>query len=176
MPNVKRVKFDAKGGKLVFVGYCEDRKAYRFLDPEDDSITISRDVYFIEQKNGSSSNGPGGTSESDVVDLPWPGLTSMEGKLQMEPGSALFLRSKQNPMKNFTAAKKTRLKRNRRRSPEEAVLPANALREEICQYGSTITSWMLLWPWKQNQRVIARQSLDLKRICGPKPCVKSSSR
>lgn len=53
IPDVKRSKLDAKAQKLLFVGYCEDRKAYRFLDPETNRITISRDARFVELKNGS---------------------------------------------------------------------------------------------------------------------------
>lgn len=53
IPAVKRSKFDSKAKKLLFVGYCEDRKAYRFLDPETDRITVSRDAQFIEHRNGS---------------------------------------------------------------------------------------------------------------------------
>lgn len=53
IPSVKRTKFQSKAQKLTFVGYCEDRKAYRFLNPETDRITISRDAQFVEQRNGS---------------------------------------------------------------------------------------------------------------------------
>lgn len=38
IPDVKRSKFDSKAQKLIFVGYCSDRKAYRFLDPASDRI------------------------------------------------------------------------------------------------------------------------------------------
>lgn len=53
IPDVKRSKLDAKAQKLLFVGYCEDRKAYRFLNPETNRITISRDARFVELQNGS---------------------------------------------------------------------------------------------------------------------------
>lgn len=53
VPDVKRSKFDHKARKLLFVGYCDDRKAFRFLNPENDEITISRDARFIELGDGS---------------------------------------------------------------------------------------------------------------------------
>lgn len=56
VPDVKRSKLDCKAQKLIFVGYCEDRKAYRFLNTTTDTITISRDARFIELKNGSLEN------------------------------------------------------------------------------------------------------------------------
>lgn len=53
IPDVKRGKLDNKAERLVFVGYCEDRKAYRFLNPAKNTIVISRDARFIELGNGS---------------------------------------------------------------------------------------------------------------------------
>lgn len=44
----KRKKFDKKAEKLTFVGYSNDHKAYRFLDPSTSKITISRDAVFLE--------------------------------------------------------------------------------------------------------------------------------
>lgn len=48
VPKEKRRKLDAKAVKLIFVGYEQARKAYRFLNPEDNSIVISRDAKFVE--------------------------------------------------------------------------------------------------------------------------------
>nr|XP_029713275.1 uncharacterized protein LOC115257608 [Aedes albopictus] len=44
----KRRKLDVKAEKLVFIGYEEGRKAYRFLNLETDRVTISRDAKFLE--------------------------------------------------------------------------------------------------------------------------------
>lgn len=46
VPKEKRKTLDAKSVKLVFVGYEEGRKAYRFL--QTGHITISRDAKFLE--------------------------------------------------------------------------------------------------------------------------------
>lgn len=48
VPDEKRRKLDVKARKLVFVGYAEGRKAWRFLDTATNRITISRDAKFLE--------------------------------------------------------------------------------------------------------------------------------
>lgn len=48
IPDSKRTKMDSKAKKLVFVGYAMEHKGYRFVDPETDVITVSRDAKFIE--------------------------------------------------------------------------------------------------------------------------------
>lgn len=40
-----------KSEKLIFVGYADGRKAYRFLNPMTGRITISRDAKFLELCN-----------------------------------------------------------------------------------------------------------------------------
>lgn len=45
---------DSKAKKLVFVGYSMEHKGYRFVDPETDVSTVSRDAKFIELSNRSS--------------------------------------------------------------------------------------------------------------------------
>lgn len=49
VPKEKRRKLDHKAEKLIFVGYADGRKAYRFLNPGTDMITVSRDAKFLEQ-------------------------------------------------------------------------------------------------------------------------------
>lgn len=53
VPDAKLAKFKGNAQKLVLVGYCDDRKSYRFLDPATDRITISRDARFVELTNES---------------------------------------------------------------------------------------------------------------------------
>lgn len=55
VPDVKRSKKDARATKLVFVRYSLAHKDYRFLDPEMDLITISRDAKFLELGSGTST-------------------------------------------------------------------------------------------------------------------------
>lgn len=49
----KRSKMDQKAVKLVFVGYCDERTGYRFLDRSNNGITVSRDAKVIELVDGS---------------------------------------------------------------------------------------------------------------------------
>lgn len=46
--NPQRKKLDKKCKELIFVGYSEESKAYRFLDVESDSIIVSRNAKFEE--------------------------------------------------------------------------------------------------------------------------------
>ncbi|KAK9686453.1 hypothetical protein QE152_g37178 [Popillia japonica] len=44
----KRLKLPPKSEKLVFVGYCDNTKRYRLIYAVTKTITISRDVHFLE--------------------------------------------------------------------------------------------------------------------------------
>lgn len=48
IPKEKRKKLDAKGKELLFVGYSDKSKAYRFIDPKTYEITINRNAVFFE--------------------------------------------------------------------------------------------------------------------------------
>lgn len=50
VPKEKRKKWDPKTIKMIFVGYPENVKGYRCLDPRNSKITISRDVVFMEKE------------------------------------------------------------------------------------------------------------------------------
>lgn len=50
IPKEKRDKWDAKSKELLFVGYNEDIKGYRLMDPRMYKIINSRDVVFTENK------------------------------------------------------------------------------------------------------------------------------
>jgi hypothetical protein len=53
IPKPKRKgKFGRRGKKMIFVGYPEDSKGYRFWDTEENKIVTSRDVYFNEADFG----------------------------------------------------------------------------------------------------------------------------
>lgn len=51
-----RRKLDNKAEELLFVGYSEDTKAYRFLDKETEKIKISRDVKFLDKYSTNEEN------------------------------------------------------------------------------------------------------------------------
>lgn len=54
IPKVKRNKLDERAVKLKLVGYSHEHKAYRFVNPETDCITISRDARFVENEIGTN--------------------------------------------------------------------------------------------------------------------------
>lgn len=82
IPNVRRTKMDAKSQKLVFMGYCSDRKAYRFVDPETDKLTISRDARFLELRNGSLERPGSKVRNTGFVEV---SLENGRTKIQEEP-------------------------------------------------------------------------------------------
>lgn len=51
IPKEKRKKFDPKSVKHVFVGYCENSKAYRLYNVKKRCFSISRDVVFNEAES-----------------------------------------------------------------------------------------------------------------------------
>ncbi|UYV81492.1 K02A2.6-like, partial [Cordylochernes scorpioides] len=52
-PKHKRSKFEKFTKTAIFVGYSNNRKAYRICNPQDFSITETRDVKFFETRKGS---------------------------------------------------------------------------------------------------------------------------
>ncbi|KAF7820700.1 Retrovirus-related Pol polyprotein from transposon RE1 [Senna tora] len=47
---VKRDKLDKKATARIFIGYSTVSKAYKVFQPETETITISRDVHFMENE------------------------------------------------------------------------------------------------------------------------------
>lgn len=76
VPDEKRRKLDPKAKKMIFIGYAEGRKAYRFLDRYTNRVTISRDARFFElvdvtrEKDESGSNSSGCFANKKVLPLP----------------------------------------------------------------------------------------------------------
>lgn len=56
VPRVKRSKLDPAAVCMTFVGYATQQKGYRFWNPRERKIVISRDASFLELDNGSSTN------------------------------------------------------------------------------------------------------------------------
>ena len=51
IPKDDRRKLDAKSIKCIFIGYCDDHKAYKMFDPSAHKVFPSRDVIFHEDAN-----------------------------------------------------------------------------------------------------------------------------
>jgi len=58
IPDQQRKKLDSKTRQMILVGYCEDSKAYRLMNPEEYSGKVykGRDVDFIEITDKSHQN------------------------------------------------------------------------------------------------------------------------
>ena len=52
----QRKKLDNKANKMIFVGYSEESKGYRFLDKTTSCIKISRDVVFLDKHPEETQN------------------------------------------------------------------------------------------------------------------------
>lgn len=48
IPKERRQKLDTKSRELIFVGYSEGVKGYRFIDPNTKQAVTSRDVVFLD--------------------------------------------------------------------------------------------------------------------------------
>ena len=51
IPKDERRKLDAKSIKCIFIGYCDNQKAYKLFDPSTHRLLASRDVVFHEVEN-----------------------------------------------------------------------------------------------------------------------------
>lgn len=50
IPKEKREKWYSKAKEAIFVGYCENSKRYRLVDPDNYKVILSRDVKFLENR------------------------------------------------------------------------------------------------------------------------------
>lgn len=57
VPKQRRKKLDSKSKRCVFVGYCQNSKAYKLLDLETHDTIISRDVIFNEMEKWEKQDG-----------------------------------------------------------------------------------------------------------------------
>uniref|UniRef100_A0A2N9G9X7 Uncharacterized protein n=1 Tax=Fagus sylvatica TaxID=28930 RepID=A0A2N9G9X7_FAGSY len=48
IPSQEREKFDKKGEKYIFIGYNDESKGFRLLNPKSNKLVVSRDVIFDE--------------------------------------------------------------------------------------------------------------------------------
>ncbi|NDA63213.1 MAG: hypothetical protein EBX50_14410 [Chitinophagia bacterium] len=76
VPSQKRTKLDPKSKVCIFVGYDMDSKAYRLLDPSNNTLIISRDVTFEEGQalpkgmEGDGSKQPEVEQPSAILPVP----------------------------------------------------------------------------------------------------------
>lgn len=68
IPKQLRTKWDSKSKEMIFVGFCEDSKAYRLMDKNNPlgKIQKARDVVFIETKETQSNSESLEESTSDT--------------------------------------------------------------------------------------------------------------
>ena len=63
----KHKAMEKKSQPLIFVGYCEDMKAYRLFDPSSKDVLFRRDAIFDEDFTPISSPSPSSTWNVDYV-------------------------------------------------------------------------------------------------------------
>lgn len=69
IPHEKRDKWDTKAQELIFVGYDENIKGYRLIDPKTKKITVSRDVIFQEDYSNDISEEKKGSREATIYQV-----------------------------------------------------------------------------------------------------------
>ena len=58
-------KLDDRSCRGIFIGYADGAKAYRVLDPETQSVRVSRDVVFDESRGWDWIKASGGQAPAD---------------------------------------------------------------------------------------------------------------
>lgn len=69
IPSQEREKFDEKGEKYIFIGYCNESKGFRLLNPKSNKLVISRDAIFDEMAAWQWQNNLQETRNSEVSPL-----------------------------------------------------------------------------------------------------------
>lgn len=87
VPKVKRKKWDVRSNQLIFTGYCETSKGYRFIHPTTKKLTKTRDVVFMEDSfignvSRNDFDKDNSVSDSQVV------ISFDESQVQVEATSA----------------------------------------------------------------------------------------
>lgn len=68
IPKQKRKKWDSKSEECVFVGYLEESKGYRLIQPLTGKLVKSRDVVFIESTDGTEEVPIGDILDESLTD------------------------------------------------------------------------------------------------------------
>lgn len=132
IPDIKRSKLDGKAQRLLFVGYCDDRKAYRFLDPKTNGITISRDARFIELGDGSlmACDPARGSGESCVeVESGDKKVTIQEELVPEEPQDEEIFEEPQIEEENRTSAESDEEFYGWEEEPQQTSEPAGKVKQ-----------------------------------------------
>lgn len=72
VPDELRKKWDPKSQKLLFMGYGENKKGYRLIDPNTKKIIFSRDVVFFEGKEIEKNTKERKTEIKEDKTIVWP--------------------------------------------------------------------------------------------------------
>lgn len=70
VPKQNRLKWDCKSSELIFVGYCDNMKGYRFYVPVCKKLVISRVVIFIAKSTTEENVTQEPVSLPRVVPIP----------------------------------------------------------------------------------------------------------
>ena len=69
IPDQQRKKLDARSRKLIHVGYCEESKGYRLIDPKDGKLYKARNVAFLENEMKKESTTEGENEQSQTEEI-----------------------------------------------------------------------------------------------------------
>ena len=69
IPDQQRKKWDARSRKLIHVGYCEESKGYRLIDPKDGKLYKARNVVFLENEMKEESTTEGENEQSQIEEI-----------------------------------------------------------------------------------------------------------
>jgi hypothetical protein len=69
IPDQQRKKWDARSRKLIHMGYCEESKSYRLIDPKDGKLYKARNVVFLENEMKEESTTEGENEQSQIEEM-----------------------------------------------------------------------------------------------------------
>ena len=85
VPDAQRKAMERKSQPLIFVGYCENVKAYRLFDPDSREVLFRRDVQFDESPPAVHSSPPVPSSPSTTPSSLPDGFTDDEDDAHDDP-------------------------------------------------------------------------------------------
>ena len=86
VPDADKNKLQPKSNKCIFLGYSDERKAYRLYNPTTKKIVASRDVVFKEQPHAEEdADGSSSLSPNEEVTYYEPGPSKLTLKEEKAP-------------------------------------------------------------------------------------------